>query len=81
MRFFPKHERANLSPAEKIEPRTPLPVRMVASEEYLPVPETAQQREAEQRLYELAEGIAPRLGMSRRRFFQTPAAWRPPSPR
>lgn len=73
MRYIPECERANLGSAEEIEPRTPLPVRMVASEEYLPVPQTPQQRETEQRLYALADGIAPRLGMSRRRFFQTSA--------
>jgi predicted TIM-barrel fold metal-dependent hydrolase len=73
MPFIHDSDRANLSPAEDIEPRTPLPVRMVASEEYLPVPQTAQQREAEQRLYVLADDVAPRLGMSRRRFFQTSA--------
>lgn len=71
MRFIPESDRSNLRPAEESEPRTPLPVRMVASEEYLPVPQTPQQREAEQRLYALADAIAPRLGMSRRRFFQT----------
>lgn len=73
MRFFPDSDRAGLTPAEESEPRTPLPVRMVASEEYLPVPQTPEQRETEQRLYALADGIAPRLGMSRRRFFQTSA--------
>jgi len=73
MQFIPESDRARLGPAEETEPRTPLPVRMVASEEYLPVPQTPQQREAERRLYALADGIAPRLGMSRRRFFQTAA--------
>lgn len=73
MRFIPESDRANLGAAEDVEPRTPLPVRMVASEEYLPVAQTLQQREAEQRLYALADDIAPRLGMSRRRFFQTSA--------
>ncbi|WP_229736346.1 amidohydrolase family protein [Novosphingobium endophyticum] len=46
---------------------------MVASDEYLPIPQTAKQHEAEQRLYAYADGIAPKLGMSRRRFFQTSA--------
>ncbi|WP_374405205.1 amidohydrolase family protein [Pelagerythrobacter sp.] len=73
MRFFTDSDREGLDPAEESEPRTPLPVRMVASEEYLPVRQTAQQREAEQRLYALADEIAPRLGLSRRRFFQTSA--------
>ncbi|HMO76587.1 MAG TPA: amidohydrolase family protein [Sphingopyxis sp.] len=66
-------DRTGLIGAERREPRTPLPVRMVASEEYLPVAQTAKQRETEARLYTLADSIAPKLGLSRRRFFQTSA--------
>jgi predicted TIM-barrel fold metal-dependent hydrolase len=66
-------EGLGLTPAERTEPRTPLPVRMVASEEYSPVPQSAKQRETEIRLYALADAVAPKLGMSRRRFFQTSA--------
>lgn len=73
MRMPPKRAGNNLFPAEETEPRTPLPVRMVASEEYMPVPQTREQRETELRLYALADRIAPRLAMSRRRFFQTSA--------
>src|SRR5688572_29711939 len=73
MSLFSDAERDALRPAEDHEPRTPLPVRMVASEEYLPVPQTARQRETEARLNALADGIAPRLGISRRRFFATSA--------
>lgn len=73
MRFLSEEDRRHLSPAEESEPLTPLPVRMVASEEYLPVPQTEKQRETESRLYALADDIAPRLGLSRRRFFQSAA--------
>lgn len=73
MSLYSDAERQLLRPAEEREPRTPLPVRMVASEEYLPVAQTARQRETEMRLNALADGIAPRLGMSRRRFFGTSA--------
>ena len=73
MDLFSKRERRALMPAEEWEPPTPLPVRIVASEEYLPVPQTARQRDTEARLYAMADEIAPRLGLSRRRFFQTSA--------
>lgn len=73
MPLFSDDDRHGLLGAEESEKRTPLPVRMVASEEYFPVPQTAKQRETESRLYALADGIAPRLGLSRRRFFQTSA--------
>ncbi len=73
MHWLTDEERASLTPAERREPRTPLPVRMVASEEYMPVRQTPRQREAELRLYALADRVAPPLGMSRRRFFGTAA--------
>ncbi len=66
-------DRRTLVPADRCEARTPLPVRMVASEEYRPVRQTAQQRETELRLYAIADAVAPKLGLSRRRFFQTAA--------
>jgi uncharacterized protein len=71
MRGLSDQEMAALTPAERSEPRTPLPVRMVSSEEYRPVAQSRRQREAEMRLYALADAVAPKLGMSRRRFFQT----------
>lgn len=65
MKFFSEHDREGLTAAEEREPRTPLPVRMVASEEYLPITQAAKQRESEQPLYAIADEIAPELGMSR----------------
>ena len=44
MSLYSEDELGALRPAEEREPRTPLPVRMVASEEYLPVSQTARQR-------------------------------------
>ncbi|MDO1559560.1 amidohydrolase family protein [Brevundimonas sp. 2R-24] len=73
MRWLTDEDIAKLTPAERSEPRTPLPVRMVSSEEYHPVPQTRKQAETQARLYALADEIAPKLGMSRRRFFQTSA--------
>lgn len=73
MRWLTDEDHEALTPAERCEPRTPLPVRMVASEEYAPVPQTRKQRETEARLYALADAVAPKLGLSRRRFFQTSA--------
>ena len=73
MSLYSEDELGALRPAEEREPRTPLPVRMVASEEYLPVSQTARQRETETRLYALADTITPKLGVTRRRFFQSSA--------
>ena len=71
MRFLSNDEIAALARSEEVEPRTPLPVRMVSSEEYAPAGQTKKQREVQARLYALADETAPKLGMSRRRFFQT----------
>jgi hypothetical protein len=71
MRWLTDDDRAGLTPAEQSEPRTPLPVRMVASEEYRPIQQSPRQRETEARLYAIADAVAPRLGLSRRRFFQS----------
>jgi hypothetical protein len=73
MRRRSDHETDRPIPADRCEPRTPLPLRMVASEEYLPVRQSDKQRETEARLYALADEIAPKLGLSRRRFFGTAA--------
>ena len=71
MRFLSNDEIAALARSEEVEPRTPLPVRMVSSEEYAPAGQTKKQREVQARLYARADETAPKLGMSRRRFFQT----------
>ena len=71
MRFLSNDEIAALARSEEVEPRTPLPVRMGSSEEDAPAGQTKQQREVQARLYARADETAPKLGMSRRRFFQT----------
>lgn len=73
MGFLSDEEKARLRAAEEALPRTPLPTQIVSSDEYAPPPQTEQQREAEARLYALADEIAPRCGWSRRRFFQSSA--------
>ena len=50
---------------------TPLPTRLVSNEEFPPLPQTAAQREVEQRILAAAGRLAPRLGLSRRDFLRT----------
>ena len=50
---------------------TPIPTRLVSSEEFPALPQTAQQREVEQRILARADMLAPRLGLSRREFLRT----------
>jgi len=49
----------------------PIPTRLVSNEEFQPIPQTAQQREVEQRILAAAGHLAPRLGMSRREFLRS----------
>src|SRR5262245_43397324 len=53
--------------------RSPIPTRIVSSDEYQPPPQTAAQREVEARLQTLGATLARRHAMTRRRFFQTAA--------
>jgi predicted TIM-barrel fold metal-dependent hydrolase len=66
-------ERARLAPAELAAADTPIPTQIVSSDEYLPIPQTAKQREVEARLTLLADELARRQGITRRQFFRTAA--------
>jgi predicted TIM-barrel fold metal-dependent hydrolase len=47
---------------------SPVPTRMVSNGEYMPIPQTGQQKQVEARIQELAESASRKLGMDRRRF-------------
>jgi hypothetical protein len=60
---------AQCTPADQIDGfQSPIPTQMVSNGEYMPVPQTPQQRRVEARIQELAEGASKKLGMSRRKF-------------
>lgn len=50
---------------------SPIPTRIVSNEEFIPPPQTPQQREVEQRLSDLSDRAARRLGLSRRQFLRS----------
>ncbi len=62
---------AKLLPAATHAFAGPVPTQNVSSDEYLPRPQSPSQQQVELRLIELADQLAERRGMSRRRFFQT----------
>ncbi|HEU5320708.1 MAG TPA: amidohydrolase family protein [Methylomirabilota bacterium] len=64
-------QRADLAPAEQALAGLPLPTRVVSNGEYLPPPQTAEQRAVEARLSAHADTLGARLRMDRRRFMQT----------
>jgi len=48
--------------------RSPVPTRMVSNGEYMPIPQTRQQKVVEARIQALAESAGKKLGIGRRRF-------------
>ncbi len=71
MKFLSDAMISGLLPAETASFPSPVPTQIVSSDEYLPTPQTAKQREVQARLIEMSDRLAKRQGMSRRRFFQT----------
>jgi predicted TIM-barrel fold metal-dependent hydrolase len=69
MSMLSPEELARLASAESLFP-SPIPVQSISSDEFMPVPQTARQREFEARVKEIGASMSKRLGMSRRRFFQ-----------
>ena len=57
--------------SQGLQTEVPLPTRLVSNEEFPPLPQTAAQREVEQRILSAAGRLAPRLGMTRRDFLRT----------
>jgi hypothetical protein len=66
--FLSKRELAQTEPAEKVAFRSPVPTRIISNGEFNPLPQTRRQRQFEERLKELAEVTAHKLGMDRRHF-------------
>src|SRR5436853_7355775 len=73
MGFLSPDELDSLLPAETSAFPGPIPTQIVSSDEYYPTPQTPRQREVEARVTVLADELAKRQGVSRRRFFQTAA--------
>jgi hypothetical protein len=72
MSMLSPEETSRLSSAESLFP-SPIPVQSVSSDEFMPNAQTPRQREFEHRVKEMGAQTAKRLGISRRRFFQTAA--------
>ena len=63
---------AQCSRADVAEPLdSPIPTRMISNGEYMPVPQTEQQKRVEARVEALAEEASRRLGVSRRKFLHS----------
>src|SRR5580765_1204851 len=71
MGLLSDRELASLLPAETHAFRGPIPTQCVSSDEFMPVPQTPQQRRVEARLKEFGSQLARRHGVTRRQFFRT----------
>jgi uncharacterized protein len=71
MRFLTQRQLNELNPAEEAAFLSPLPTQIVSSDEYLPAPQTPEQRRVEACLKEIGADYARKQKLSRRRFFQT----------
>jgi len=63
-------EIAKLIPAETAKFRSPIPTQPVSSDEFVPGPQSAKQREFEARVKQIGSELAKHQGVSRRTFFQ-----------
>ena len=70
MSWLSPDEMSKLDSAESMFP-SPIPVQSVSSDEFMPAPQSARQKEFEARVKALGSELSQRLGISRRRFFQT----------
>src|SRR5262245_16992790 len=73
MGFLTEDEIEQLIPAEMLPHTTPIPTQIISSDEYMPPPQSAQQKEVEARLIDMGDTLGKKQGLSRREFFQTAA--------
>jgi hypothetical protein len=73
MGFLTKDEVDRLVPAEMLPHTTPIPTQIISSDEYMPPPQSARQKEVEARLLDMGDTLGDKQGLSRREFFQTAA--------
>jgi hypothetical protein len=69
--WFDKSDLKQLRRAYEKDWETPIPTQQVSNGEYMPVPQTKQQKEVEARIKDKADKMAKKLGVSRRDFLKT----------
>ena len=68
-------QHARVAPSETEPFQSPVPTRMVSNGEYMPHPQTDQQKHVEHRIKELAEEAAKKLGTAAGSSWPAPAVW------
>ena len=74
--WFSDEQLEKLTPADAVDDglRSPVPTQMVSNGEYMPEPQTPQQKNVEARIKELADMASKKLGISRRSFMTSSGA-------
>ena len=70
MSLLTPEELAQLNDAESLFP-SPIPVQSLSSDEFMPSPQSPQQREFETRVKDMGARLAKEHNLSRRQFFKT----------
>jgi predicted TIM-barrel fold metal-dependent hydrolase len=73
MSLLDPHELEQLIPAESNSFPSPIPTQFVSSDEFLPSPQTENQKRVEARVKALGSELAKHQGLSRRKFFKSAA--------
>jgi len=73
MGFLTDDEREALLPAEMLPNITPIPTQIISNDEYIPAPQSEQQKQVEARLLDMGDELGKKQGLDRRQFFQTAA--------
>jgi predicted TIM-barrel fold metal-dependent hydrolase len=73
MGWLDAEELRQVLPAETAAFPSPIPTQSVSSDEFMPAPQTAKQREFEARVKQYGTELARHQGLSRRAFFKTAA--------
>jgi predicted TIM-barrel fold metal-dependent hydrolase len=73
MRYLSDEDLSRTEPAEDATFASPIPTQVVSNGEFNPPPQTAQQKQVEARIKELADDLGKNHGMSRRKFLASSA--------
>jgi predicted TIM-barrel fold metal-dependent hydrolase len=71
--YLSDEELKRVAPAEIASFKSPVPTQIVSNGEFNPLPQTREQQQVEARIKHMADGLAPKHGVSRRQFLASSA--------
>ena len=73
MKYLTDEDLSRMEPAETGSFASPIPTQVVSNGEFTPLPQSAQQKQVEERIKELADDLGRNHGMNRRQFLSSSA--------